>query len=117
MKNSKLLKILILVIMFLLGNAVSMYYWSNDSLNSMLKVPLFIMIFVLIYILLQILKRYLYKEKKWWDWLYYIGLIVIVIPTYFATENNLTTFQTITDFGSLFLVIPLLFDFKNVFQK
>ncbi len=117
MKNSKILKILILVVMFLLGNAISMYYWSNDDLASMKFVPMFIMVLALVYILMQIFKRYLYKEKNWWDWLYYIGLLAIVLPTYFATEENISTFQKVTDFGSLFLVFPLLFDFKKMIQK
>lgn len=117
MKNSKILKVLILVIMFLLGNAISMYYWSNGTLGSMRNVPMFIMILVLIYILMQILKRFLYKEKNWWDWLYYIGLLIVILPTYFASENNLSTFQLMTDFGSLFFVLPLLFDFKKLVQK
>ena len=117
MKNSKILKVLILVTMFLLGNAVSMYYWSNETLESMRVVPIFVMILALVYILMQILKRFMYKEKNWWDWLYYVGLLAIVLPTYFATEANLSTFQWITDFGSLFLVLPLLFDFKKLVQK
>ena len=117
MKNSKILKVLILVVMFLLGNGISMYYWSNESYDSIKVVPTFIMILALIYILMQILKRFFYKEKNWWDWLYYVGLLSMVLPTYLVSESNLSTFQFITDFGSLFFVLPLLFDFKKLVQK
>ena len=84
---------------------------------SLRSVPIYIMILAFVYILLQIAKRYLYKEYNWWDWLYYIGLIAMMLPTIFATEENLETFNLFTDFGVLFLIIPILFDGNRLIQN
>ena len=100
--------------MLLVGGVVINYYWNNDSLESMVSVPITIMIFTFIYILCQIGKRFFFKKQNWWDWLYYIGLLVIILPRFLATPDNLSLFQSITDIGILFLIVPVFLDGKQL---
>ena len=83
----------------------------------MANLPMYVMLLSFGYVLTQILKRSLIKNQYWWDWLYYVGLIAIVTPTFFASEESLSTFQWTTDIGSLFLVVPLVLDGKKLLYK
>ena len=117
MKNSRLIRIIILIIMIVIGGIIINYYWRNDSLDSMVRVPMGILIWTFAYILYQIGKRFFFKKRNWWDWLYYIGLVVIILPRSLATPDNLSSFQLITDMGILFLLIPVLFDGKQLLDE
>lgn len=117
LKNSRLFHIGIIVDLLILGGIITYYYWSHESLESLLYVPIYIMILALVYILLQIAKRYLYKEYNWWDWLYYVGLLAMMLPTLFASEESLSTYNLFTDIGVLFLIIPIVLDGYKVIQK
>lgn len=117
MKNSRLIRVIVLIVMLIIGGIIINYYWKNDSLESMVSVPMSILIFTFAYILCQIGKRFLFKKRNWWDWLYYIGLVVIVLPRSLATPDNLSLFQTITDMGILFLLVPILFDGKQLLDE
>ena len=117
MKNSRLIRVIILIVMLLVGGIIINYYWNNESLESMVNVPMRILTLTFVYILCQIGKRFFFKKRNWWDWLYYIGLIVIVLPRSFATPENLSLFQIITDMGILFVLIPVLFDGKQLLDE
>lgn len=117
MKNEKLFRTLITVVLLVVGASIVAYYWSVDTLEGIKNVPVYVMVLCLAYVLIQILKRYLFKNQNWWDWLYYIGLISVMIPGYMATEENISTFAFISDFGTLFLIIPTLLDGKDIIQK
>ena len=114
MKNKRLIRFIILILMLLVGGVVINYYWQNDSLESMVSVPLVIMIFTFVYILCQIGKRFFFQKQNWWDWLYYIGLLVIILPRFLADSDNLGIFQTVTDIGILFLLVPVFLDGKQL---
>lgn len=113
-------KIITKITLIALATIVSLlivgYYWSNSSLSSITLVPITIMILALFYILIQIAKRFFIKEQNWWDWLYYIGLIAMMLPTVVANSANETYFHFITDYGTLFLIIPVLLDTKTLFN-
>ena len=117
MKNKRLIRFIILIVMLLVGGVIINYYWKNDTLESMVSVPLVIMIFTLVYILCQIGKRFFFKKQNWWDWIYYIGLLVIILPRFLATADNLYLFQTITDIGILFLIVPVFLDGKQLLDE
>ncbi len=93
-----------------------MYYWSVDDLLSIKSVPMHILIVTVIYILIQISKRYAVKSPNWWDWLYYLGLIGMMLPVFLATEENQSTYHLIADIGAPFLVIPMLFDIVQLLR-
>ena len=114
MKNERMIRILLSLSMLVSGGLIVTFFWSHETIEDILYVPMHIMIFALIYILLQIIKRFLFKKKNWWDWLYYIGLAALVVPRYFVTEDNLSLFNGLIAFGTLFLIIPILLDGKQL---
>jgi len=79
-------------------------------MDGIQMLPMHLVILSFVYVLLQILKRYLFKRKNWWDWLYYIGLVSIVLPTFFVNETNTDFYHLLTDYGTFFLIIPILLD-------
>ena len=107
LKDSKLLKIVMLTTMLIFAGMVIVYYWNSDSLESMKYIPMRILIFVFGYILIQISKRFVFRKQNWWDWLYYIGLIAVILPVYFVSDTSLETFQMIAKIGTISLVIPI----------
>lgn len=109
-------KITLLIMATIVSLIIVGYYWSNSSLSSITLVPITIMILALIYILIQIVKRFIVKEHNWWDWLYYLGLIAMMLPTVIANSANESYFHFITDYGTLFLIIPILLDTKTLFN-
>lgn len=114
MKEKKLVRVVMLVAMLACAAIIVTYYWRNETLDAIIQVPMYIMIIALVYILIQILKRSMYKEQRWYDWLYYIGLIAIMLPTVLANEGNASIFHVLTDFGTLFLIVPVLLEGKVV---
>jgi len=117
LKDSKLLKIVMLTTMLIFAGMVIVYYWNSDSLESMKYIPMRILIFVFGYILIQISKRFVFRKQNWWDWLYYIGLIAVILPVYFVSDTSLETFQMIAKIGTIFLVIPIVFDLIQLIKS
>lgn len=98
---------------------IGFYYWSNQTLESIRYLPLQILIAAFSYILLQIVKRRFIRplNRVWWDWLYYPGLLVMVLPMYWADEQHLFYWLLLSDVGILFLVITPILDLKLIFIK
>ena len=112
--KKNVLTIVLLIGLFALGSLIINYYWTNNTLSSIVFVPIYVVVMTFFYIILQIAKRYFISNKNWWDWLYYLGLIGVLLPLYFAKEENLDTFQWLSDCGVSFLIVPLLFDIKEL---
>ncbi|MGY8926588.1 MAG: hypothetical protein ACKVJC_04760 [Flavobacteriales bacterium] len=112
--KKNVLTIVLLIGLFALGSLIINYYWTNNTLSSIVFVPMYVVVMTFFYIILQIAKRYFISNKNWWDWLYYLGLIGVLLPLYFAKEENLDTFQWVSDCGVSFLIVPLLFDIKEL---
>lgn len=110
MKQRELIRLFVLFDLVVIGIIICFYYWVNSTLESMKHVPIYIMILAFVYILFQIIKRYISRNQNWWDWLYYIGLVVMMLPTLFLTDQNLTLFNLLTDVGIIFLIVPVLLD-------
>lgn len=117
MKNNKLIQISLMVLTIVLGGLIIGYYWSIETSTAMAIVPMIVMIFALAYILVQIARRYLSTEKNWWEWFYYVGLTAMILPIFFCSPDNQSIFNLITDLGTLFFVIPVLFDGKKMIAK
>lgn len=84
------------------------YYQSAETMADLRVLPNSVLIAVAIFIVLQLLKRFMFKRMYWFDWLYYFGLIAILIPLLLKFEEG-EWLHDVTDFGSLFLVLsPLL---------
>lgn len=114
--SKKLLKFFFTAAIILLGVWISIYFWSNDSFERIKYLPISILISTVVYILIQIGKRYLFHKQNWWDWLYYIGLIGMMLGMFFATPENIKILNVITDWLISFLIIPGLIDLFNIIQ-
>ncbi len=108
---------LLMLLTLVFGGLIIAYYWNVEAWRDMETVPLYVMIFALAYILTQIGRRYLSSSKKWWDWFYYIALIAMILPIFFGTPEHQTLFNYITDFGTIFFVIPTLLDGRELNRK
>ena len=117
MKNKKLILVILLIDSLVFAGFIINYYWSTNEMGAIQTVPFYLMFIAIAYIIVQILKRYLTKSQNWWDWMYYIGLTSMMLPIFFVTTENLEIFNTITDYGSFFFVIPVGFDLKAMLNK
>lgn len=105
------------LVLLLIGGIIVYYYWAHNSFETVSNVSKYIMILALAYVIGQILKRRFSFERNWYDWLYYIGLLSIILPPYFVTKENFHTYELWVDLGTLFLVIPILIDFSKLTKK
>lgn len=112
MKENRTIGILLVALSLIFGTAIIYYFWSVETLEACVNLPVYVVILSFCYVLAQILKRYFFNRKNWWDWLYYIGLLAIVLPSFLMTEKNASFFHLFTDFGTFFLIIPALLDGK-----
>lgn len=89
---------------------IIMYYWKIEDLYGLIQVPVQILILVVIFIFIQLGKRYITAKQNWWDWMYYIGLIAIAMPIFFAKDSSYNMFLIVAQIGVLFLPLPILID-------
>ena len=112
MKQNKILRASMLLVMLVCAGIVVNYYWQHSALETIKEIPMYVMIVTLVYILIQISKRSIYKEQRWYDWLYYIGLIAMMLPTVMVSESNVEIFNYVTDVCTLFLIVPIILEGK-----
>ena len=84
------------------------YYMGAEVLSDIRLLPNDMLVAISIYIVLQLIKRFLLKKMYWFDWLYYLGLVSILIPMLLKYEQG-EWLHDVCDFGSLFLAISPLF--------
>ena len=109
-KLEKLVLRLAIIVKLLLSILICSYFWGVNDLEGIQQLPMYVLIFCVSYIGLQMITRRISKAQHWWDWVYYGGLLCIMIPVMFAEENTLNIYNVITDFGTLLLVLPVLAD-------
>ena len=110
MKANRATRILLIIVSLILGSGIIYYYWTVNDLRAIKYLPLNVVFMSFGYVLMQILKRYLFATNNWWDWLYYLGLLGVVLPLFIANESNQWFFHLLTDYASFFLLIPMLMD-------
>ena len=111
--NHRTLRIVLIILSLGLAGAIVRYYWLYDSLESIVDVPEYVMVLALVYVFLQIIRRKYSSKQQWWDWLYYLGLIAMIIPTLLADSTYLVYYNYLTDYGTLFLILPVLLEGKH----
>ena len=112
MKNSlnKGVHYLLLVVLIASALYVFVYYMLANEILDLRTLPTNFLIAVVVYIFAQIVKRFLQKKMPWYNWLYYLGLIAVVVPLpLFSVQGNWVF--SVTRWGSLFLLIPPLIEF------
>lgn len=81
-----------------------------DQILDLRTLPTSFLIAVIIYILVQLIKRFLQKKMPWYNWLYYLGLLAIIVPLpLFSVQGNWVF--SVARWGSLFLLVPPLIEF------
>ena len=110
MNTPKFVFILLILAKLSLASTILWYYWNVNTLVEITKLPLYVLILTVVYIAFQMLTRRLSKKQNWWDWIYYIGLAEIMLPVVMAKPENEKMFHLLTDFGILFLLLPVLID-------
>lgn len=106
----KLLRFVLLGLMLIIGGWISLYYWNTDQFSSITQVSIFSMSLIMSYIVLHFVKKLLYNDTEWYDNLYYIALLSIVLPVFLADSNNAPTFHILLDIGVCFFIIPVLIE-------
>lgn len=100
-----------------IASVIVAYYWQIDDLDGIRVLPRYLMVLFLGYVLIQMLKRWLYRDRHWWDWLYYLGLAAAMLPTFMASQESARMFHLVTDYGTLFLIFPVLSDFYTLLKR
>lgn len=113
MKENRKIFIVLLLLSTLISGAVITYYWVHESVEASRTLPMYVVGLIFGYVLVQMAKRQLFTRRNWWDWLYYLGLLSVVLPTFFMTTRNASLFHIVTDFGVFFLLIPVFLDGKQ----
>jgi hypothetical protein len=109
-KLNKGLHYLLLVVLMASALYVFVYYMLADEILDLRTLPTGFLIAVIVYILAQLIKRFLQKKMPWYNWLYYLGLIAVIVPLpLFSVQGNWVF--SVTRWGSLFLLIPPLIEF------
>ncbi|MFT7343601.1 MAG: formate hydrogenlyase subunit 3/multisubunit Na+/H+ antiporter MnhD subunit [Lentimonas sp.] len=111
------LKVFFVLAMAVVGGLIISHYWSSEQFSAIKQVPVALMVTILIYIGLHFFKRLIFRELIWWDWLYYIALFSIVLPVLFANSQNENLFHWLVDLGTMFFIIPLAFDVKQMIKS
>jgi hypothetical protein len=101
---------LAVVAKLVLAVLICSYFWDSTTIDSIRQIPMVVLIMCVVYIGLQMLTRRLAGSQNWWDWVYYIGLLCIMIPVSIANEENAQLYHAMTDYGTVLLIIPVLVD-------
>lgn len=117
MNYKKIIWVVLLIGMTTSAGIILGYYWMVTGLQDITVLPFSILGLALVYIGLQLIKRALLKIQNWWDWTYYLGLVSIVVPVLFAKETNQLFFHLLTDYGTMFLMLPVVMDIRKLFFK
>lgn len=110
MNPSRLILALAIVVKMVLAVLISWYFWNAATLVEIKQLPVYILVYAVVYIGLQMLTRRLSNVHNWWDWVYYIGLLSIMIPVMLANSENEKMYHAITDIGIICLILPVLVD-------
>lgn len=113
MNTPKFVFALLILAKLFLAATITLYFWNVNTLVEITKLPLYVLILTVVYIGLQMVTRRFSKKQNWWDWIYYIGLAAIMLPVVMAKPENEKIFHLLTDFGILFLLLPVLIDGYN----
>ncbi len=112
----RLIERLIIVVMLITGGYIIYYYWNTQDLYDLRNLPMSVISAIMLYIICQLAKRFLFKEMGWYDWLYYIGLISVLMPLLLKQETG-NWLNLVTDYGSLFLLVPPIFGGRLILDK
>lgn len=110
MKNERFILAFVIITKLILSVLICLYFWNATELVQIKQIPIYLLAMAIVYIGLQMITRKLATVHNWWDWVYYIGLVAIMIPVSFATKEHEVIYHLITDIGTICLILPVLAD-------
>lgn len=115
-KLKRIIHFTLLIGLILLALYIFGYYLFANNINQLKTLPISFLVVIILYIVVQLIKRFLQKEVPWYNWLYYIGLVAVIIPLPLFSIHDDWIFL-ITRYGSLFLLIPPVIDLIKLIKK
>lgn len=113
-KFNRTIHLVTTIVLLVIALLIAGYYLFADSHEDLKNVPTTLYVAAIAYILIQLIKRNITKKMPWYDWLYYIGLLAIILP--FALPEKEWVFS-LAIYGSLALVAPPLFELIQLVTK
>jgi hypothetical protein len=121
MRNERVIFAVLIIAKLILSFILCFYFWNVTTITQLKQIPISIVLIAIIYIALQMLTRKLSTRHNWWDWVYYGGLVSIMITVSFATLEYFKVFQYIVELGTICLILPIFIDgyffIKNPLNK
>ncbi len=106
-------RLMLIVAMAIVGGIINVDYWQTEQFSAIKQVSVPTMRLSIMYIGLHFVKRVLFPKLNWWNWLYYIGLVSIILPVLFANSSNENMYHWTIDIGTLFFLIPIVFELND----
>lgn len=106
--KERVIRILDYILVFVLivsAVFIIIYYMLAKTMDDLRNLPAYFLLVVVAYIGAQLIKQLIHKKRPWYNWLYYLGLIAIVVPLPLFSVESESVF-TITRVGAFFLLIP-----------
>lgn len=117
METKKLIIVLGTLGKLIISVFLLMYFWKAEDFIAIKYIDIAIILLAIVYILLQLLTRKLSTAPHWWDWVYYFGLMCIMIASIFISQETFSTYHMITRIGTTLLILPLFADIYQLFWK
>lgn len=112
-KLKRFFLMVLLVILTLMGIGVFVYYLLASNIAELRTLPPYLLMMVVVYVVGQLVKRFFQDKTPWYGWMYYIGLVAVIIPLPFFSLQEGWIFG-VTRVGTLFLIIPPLIEFLTL---
>jgi hypothetical protein len=110
MRNQRIILAFAIIAKLILSVLICMYFWNSTELIQIKQIPVYLLVMSVVYIGLQMYTRKISTVHNWWDWVYYIGLVSIMVPVSIATSENEKIIHLVTDIGTICLILPVLAD-------
>lgn len=101
----RILQFVLIIVLLATSAYIVVYYFNVRDISQLRDLPSVLLSAIVIYIVIQLVKRFIKKKVEWFDWLYYIGLVAILLPLMMFSASETWIFD-LTKYGSLFLLFP-----------
>lgn len=103
-----------IVVKLILGIMICNYFWSANDFVAIKQIPWYIVAEGLLYIAAQMLTRKFSIINNWWDWVFYFGLVSIMLTVSFGSISHVASWFLVVKSGTIALVIPAIIDFVKL---
>jgi hypothetical protein len=93
---------------------ISYYFWNAKDFIAIKQIPWYVIVGGLFYIASQMLTRKFSNINNWWDWVFYFGLVYIMITVSFGSISHAGRWFLVVKSGTMALVVPAMIDFVKL---